>query len=412
MPSSFHPFDDLLAAVEKREFDRPPAIVCNAHITGLGVSRALAAHDVPVIALDRSPDGAASPSTAVDLAGQVTYPLDDLAGFRDDVEALAEVIEYEPVAFACMDEWVNAFVRAEPQGIRLPFAEQDVIDSVLNKRNLYRKAEELGVPYPETYQLDETDPDEAADRLGFPLVVKPARKREFEELVGTNVIEVESSTEYWDVIEEARSAGVHVMAQEKVPIERGRDHSMVSYVPADAANDTLTFVGNPEVRYPLAFGTSCVVSRSPEPSVESGALAILDETGYFGISEAEFVYDSDRETFVLLDINTRPWKWIGLPVAAGVDLPWAAYAEATGGEYSEAPPTDGRWVYLPDYLELLATTPSFGDVFTDAEWRSLISGRFESDGRITPAVYSPSDPGPALQVLQTRFSTREYYCAC
>ena len=35
-------------------------------------------------------------------------------------------------------------------------------------------------------------------------------------------------------------------------------------------------------------------------------LDVLEACGYHGISEAEFVYDADREEFLLLDINTRP----------------------------------------------------------------------------------------------------------
>lgn len=88
MADRFRPFDDLRDAIAARSFDRPPALVCNAHITALGVARALP-DDVPVIALDRSPDGVAPPSDAVDLAGRVTYPLDDADGFRADVASLA-----------------------------------------------------------------------------------------------------------------------------------------------------------------------------------------------------------------------------------------------------------------------------------------------------------------------------------
>ncbi|MFB6311870.1 MAG: carboxylate--amine ligase, partial [Salinirussus sp.] len=40
----------LVDAVADRDYDRPPALVANAHITGLGVARALNAYDIPVIA--------------------------------------------------------------------------------------------------------------------------------------------------------------------------------------------------------------------------------------------------------------------------------------------------------------------------------------------------------------------------
>ncbi|WP_115862928.1 carboxylate--amine ligase [Halorussus litoreus] len=432
--ATFRSFEGLRDALADADFDRPPVIVANAHVTGLSVARALKARDVPVVAIDRNGKGVAPYSEAVDLAGRVTYPLDDEDGFREDVEALAAEMEHEPVAFACMDEWVHAFSRTEPEGVRLPFADREVVDRVLDKESLYGIAEELGVPYPETYRIAETDPgagtgpdaekhsggeerdsipaSEAADRLGFPLVVKPALKRKFEEAVGTNVVEVADEAEFEDVVANAADAGIRVMAQEKVPVERGEDCSLASYVPE--SGDPVSFVGNARVRYPLGFGTSSMVQRADDAAaseVEENALAVLDETGYYGISEAEFVYDGSREEYVLLDVNTRPWKWISLPVQAGANLPLAAYSDAVGEDYEEGDIRDARWVYLADYLKAL-DTDGFVDVFGRDDWLALMSGEFEASDDLTTGVYRPSDPGPAYQLLDTEFGTQEYYCSC
>ncbi len=416
MADEFRSFKGLRRALAETTLDTPPAIVCNAHVTGLSVARALSAHDVPVIAIDRNGKGVAPYSDAVDFAGQVTYPLDDADGFREDVEALANELGHEPVAFPCMDEWVHAFAGTKPKGVRLPFAGKETIDAVLDKESLYAKAEELGVPYPETYRLSETDPDDAADALGFPLVVKPALKREFEEAVGTNVIEVADREELADVAAMAEDAGINVMAQEKVDIAVGKDCSLASYVPksGDSAgsSDPVSFVGNARVRYPQAFGTSCLVREADRPEIEVRALTVLDETGYYGISEAEFVYDQSREEYVLLDINTRPWKWISLPVQAGADLPGAAYAEAVGEEFEAGETHDATWLYLADYLKLLASDSGFSDVLSDDQWESLLSGRFERNRNLTTGVYRPSDVGPVRRLMKTEFGTGDYYCSC
>ena len=151
--TGFTSLADCCATLADRSFDRPPAIVCNAHITGLGVARALADHDVPVIGLDRSGDGVAPRSSDLVAVGEVTFPLDDADGFRRDVERVAETLDHEPVIFGCMDEWVHAIAGTEPAGVRRPFADQAVIDAVLDKESLYALAEDLGVPYPETYRL-------------------------------------------------------------------------------------------------------------------------------------------------------------------------------------------------------------------------------------------------------------------
>ena len=439
MAAQFRSTEGLIDALAAADFDRPPALVSNAHVTGLGVARALDAHDVPVIALDRVEsadsvgsddeatvrhDGLAPPSDAVDFAGAVTYPLDDLDGFREDVEAIVDAAGTEAVAFGCMDEWALAYAEAEPDGVTLPFSGIDTLDDVLNKSSLYATCEALGVPYPKTYRLAETadastagaDPDatleEAAEALGFPLVVKPELKRDFEEAFGTNVIEVADREEFADVVSAAREASIAVMAQKRVDIATGRDHSLASYVPPSGVDDALAVVGNAAVRYPQQFGTSCLVETADEPEIEARALAVLDDAGYHGISEAEFVYDADREEFLLLDVNTRPWKWISLPVAAGANLPMAAYAAVTDAAYESPGIEPTRWVFLRDYLALLAGDDAFWDRLSADDWRGLVSGTFEREGDLTTGVYRPTDPAPAAKLFETEFVDRDYYCSC
>lgn len=85
MATRFRSFEALCDALADDSFDRRPAFVANAHVTGMGVARALAKHDVPVIALDRVGDGVAPSSEAVDFAGGVTYPLNDVDAFGADL---------------------------------------------------------------------------------------------------------------------------------------------------------------------------------------------------------------------------------------------------------------------------------------------------------------------------------------
>ncbi|GAB6880453.1 hypothetical protein JCM17823_27270 [Halorubrum gandharaense] len=418
MAEEFLSTEALVDALSAASFDRPPALVSNAHITGLGVARALDAHDVPVIALDRAGEdgaphtGLAPPSDAIDFAGAVTYPLDDLDGFREDVERIVEAAGTEAVAFGCMDEWALSYAEGDPEGVRLPFAELDVLDEVLNKSKLYASCAELGVPYPETYRLSEVSRETAAAELGFPLVVKPALKREFEEAFGTNVIEVADREEFDDVVDAADAEGIEVMAQKRVDIATGEDHSLASYVPPSGVEDALAVVGNAAVRYPQQFGTSCLVETADEPEIEARALAVLDDAGYYGISEAEFVYDAEREEYLLLDVNTRPWKWIGMPVAAGANLPMAAYAAVTDASYASDGVDPTRWVYLRDYLSLLATDDAFWDLLSGDDWQRLVSGAFETEGNLTTGVYRPSDPAPAAKLFETEFRDLDYYCSC
>lgn len=106
---------------------------------------------------------------------------------------------------------------------------------------------------------------------------------------------------------------------------------------------------------PAEDGTGCIVERVDRPIIEERALEVLGETGYHGISEAEFVSEAERETHVLLDINTRPWMWIDLPVTAGTNLPMAASASVTTVSSEPDAPIDATWVCLLDFLARLST---------------------------------------------------------
>ncbi|MDY6817637.1 MAG: carboxylate--amine ligase [Halobacteriales archaeon] len=410
MADTFHPFEDLLAVLEDRSFDRPPAVISNAHITGLAVARALATADIPVIALDQASNGVATYSDAVTLGGAVTYPLSDRAGFKHDLEAIVDAAGTDVVAFGCMDEWVHALARTDPDGVRLPFAPFETVDSVLNKATLYDRARRLDVPIPRTFRLDEVDPDRAAEELGFPLVVKPALKRRFEDTFGTNLVIADDRGEYDDIVAQADDAGLVVLAQEYIPKRQGDLYTVGSYT-APTDSDPITFVGRRQAVYPPDVGTTCLVESATAPAIEADARTILDDAGYYGISEAEFLYDRETDTYRLLDINTRPWKWVGLPVFAGANLPLAAYADVTNSSYDPGPTTDATWVYLKDYAALVAET-EFADRLSATDWQSILSGGFESNSRLTTAVYRPSDPAPAYQLLSTEFGNNDYYCAC
>ena len=97
---------DIAVAANGR--DRPAAIVCNAHITGLAVARSLARRGVPVIGLDREPHGVALASNALVAAAVCHDPIAQEEAFVADVLAIGEHLDRPAVLFGCMDEWVLA----------------------------------------------------------------------------------------------------------------------------------------------------------------------------------------------------------------------------------------------------------------------------------------------------------------
>lgn len=395
--------------------DMPAAVVFNCHITGLAVARSLGSRGAPVIGLDRDPKGYGLHSRYTTVAGRCPYPLDDESAFIDLLMEIGSVLRQKAVLFPCLDEWVFAIARHRKkleEYFLLPFSELDTIERILDKNLLYRKCEERKIPIPRTFYLNEQNAGEIASELGFPCILKPALQREFTNEFGEKVFRTESREEFLALAERARRHPL--LAQEIVGAGIDSFYSLCSYVGRDGQAKGV-FVGRKLEQYPADFGTACLVdSRYVEEIVERGT-DILDQFGYQGISEVEFIYDGRDKDFKLLDINTRVWKWIGLPIRANVDLPWLAYADVVYGNVEAAgrQQDDIRWVYLKDYIALRREQPGSSEtMLARQEWIELISGRVDSNSSIVDAVLSSDDPEPFARLMESLFEKRQYYCAC
>jgi predicted ATP-grasp superfamily ATP-dependent carboligase len=393
--------------------EMPAAIVFNCHITGLAVARSLGRRGVPVIGLDRDENGYGLHSRYTTVAGRCPYPLDDERAFIDFLLEIGAALNQKAVLFPCLDEWVFAVARhASELGeyFTLPFSDIDTVERILDKNLLYRKCEERGIPIPRTYYVGEQSPEQVSGEISYPCIVKPALQREFTNEFGQKVLRANNRE---DFLELCKRAGHHpLLAQAIVGAGVDSFYSLCSYIGRDGQAKG-AFVGRKLEQYPPDFGTACLVdSRYVDEIVERG-VDILKEFGYHGISEVEFIYDDRSREYKLLDINTRVWKWIGLPISAGIDLPWLAYADAVFGNVKAAPGQgDGlRWVYLKDYIALRRQTPGVQETtLTRQNWLDLMAGAENS--QIVDAVFSNDDPEPFVQMIESLFAKTQYYCAC
>jgi len=408
---------ELIAVVRKKinSSEMPAALVFNCHITGLAVARSLGRRGVPIIGLDREDSGYGLYSRYTTVAGRCPYPLDDEPAFIDLLLEIGGALKQKAVLFPCLDEWVFAVARHASElseFFLLPFSDIETVERILDKNLLYRKCEERRIPIPRTFYVGEQSPDKIANEISFPCIVKPALQREFTNEFGEKVLRAESREDFLAL---CKRAGHHaLLAQEIVGAGIDSFYSLCSYIGRDGQAKGL-FVGRKLEQYPPDFGTACLVdSRYVEEIVERG-VDILKQFGYHGISEVEFIYDDKGRNFKLLDINTRVWKWIGLPIHSGIDLPWLAYADAVFGNVEAAGrQRDGlRWVYLKDYIALRRARAGADEAtLTRKDWLHLMTGQAASSGEIVDAVLASDDPEPFVQMIESLFTRRQYYCAC
>jgi predicted ATP-grasp superfamily ATP-dependent carboligase len=405
---------DLTFAVRERinSVDRAAAVVFNSHITGLAVARSLGRRGVPVIALDRDPKGYALASKYATVTALCPNVLADEAGFIAFLVELGQTLKRPAVLYPTNDEWVLAVNRhraeLEPYYL-IPFSGPDVVEPVLDKARLYRTASELGIPIPRTWYLHDANVEQVAAEVPYPCIVKPTEQRSFYDAFGDKAWRIEDREEFAATV--ARAAGHPLVAQEIVGQGLADFYSVCSYVGRDGRAHGV-FVGRKLEQYPPDFGTGCLVAAANVPSIAERGVEILKTFGYRGVSEVEFIYDARDGEHKLLDVNTRVWKWIGLPIAAGVDLPWLAYTDVTGSpEQAPAQRDNLVWTYAKDYvaLRLEGRGKESMQYVPEEAWAELISGKAE---HIVDAVIDPDDPAPAARMIQNTLNPNPYFCAC
>lgn len=392
---------------------KPAAVVFNSHITGLAVTRSLGRRGVPIIALDRDPKGYALASKYATLTALCPNVLTDEQGFITYLMELGQALEQPAVLYPTNDEWVLAVNRHRVELERyflIPFSGPAVVEPVLDKARLYRTATELNIPIPRTWYLeDAASIAKAETSVPYPCIVKPTEQRSFYDAFGDKAWRIEERAQFRPTLE--RAAGHTMVAQEIVGQGLADFYSVCSYVGRDGEAHGV-FVGRKLEQYPPDFGTGCLVAAEGVPALAERGVQILKAFGYQGVSEVEFIYDARDNEHKLLDVNTRVWKWIGLPIAAGVDLPWLAYADITGTPEKAPKAREGIvWTYAKDYLALRleGRGQESAHYMPEAAWAELFSGRAE---QVVDAVIDPDDPQPAARMMQNLFNPGRYFCAC
>jgi predicted ATP-grasp superfamily ATP-dependent carboligase len=306
--------------------ERPPAVVFEcSYVNGLSAIRSLARIGVPVVAVDhrRSALGLRS-RQAVPVVGPSPEERD---AFAEHLGEVCDAIGRPAVAFPTHDDYLVA-VNAAPHTLILPFGPSGLIDRIQAKRHQYEAAERAGVPLPATFHpAGEDEAREAAAAIRYPAVMKPSLGSGFKQRYGRPLIEARTPEELLDAYR--LGAPYAPMFQEKIP---GGDDSLWtvgSYV--DASGRALgVFCGRKLLQAPAGVGTCRVGEARWDGAAVDGALRLLTELGFHGISQVEYKRDPRDGSLRLMEVNARLWQWHSLASDCGVDLTAIAYRDALG----------------------------------------------------------------------------------
>lgn len=255
----------------------------------------------------------------------------------------------------------------------------------VDKRLTHECATAVGVSYPRTY-YPRSAKDLGQIDCSLPLILKPTMR------LGRDRF---SSAKAWLVTNPAELVARYLDAATLVD----RDTiSVQEFIPGTGAAQysyaALCHQGQPiasltarrKRQYPIDCGTASCVEIVDEPRVDAASRRVLQHLSYDGLVEIEFKYDVREDEFKLLDFNARPWAWIGLGGAAGVDFPLMNWQLATGQKLvSPSKGPDATWLHLS--RDVLASC---------AEIARGNFARGPSPKRRTFAAFAGDDPLPGF----------------
>jgi D-aspartate ligase len=237
------------------------------------------------------------------------------------------------VLYPTRDETVAAFSRHRSsltEFFRVPTPVWDTTQWVWDKRNTYRRAQELGMPTPSTWYLkDVTELDKIDGEP--PFVIKPAIKEHFIYSTKAKAWRANNRTELREMFQRAAAlvGPGEVMIQGMIPGDGRQQFAYCAFYKEGKALGSM--VVRRTRQHPPEFGrSSTYVETIDLPEIEALSERFLRAVNYYGLVELEYKFDSRDQQYKLLDVNGRTWGYHTLGTGAGVDFPYMLFADQMG----------------------------------------------------------------------------------
>jgi predicted ATP-grasp superfamily ATP-dependent carboligase len=263
------------------------------------------------------------------------------------VDALAELVRDERYTLLVPGTDATLFLvsaareRLEPH-VTLGLPPHEAVERGLDKIELLRAAAAVGIPSPPSVVCENVgDAAEAAQELGFPMILKPSSSvgRRGQSLTREHAAVVESMSAL-----EAEGAGLvgPFIAQ------RFESDATVIWVGGVAVGgECITASAAVFGRSwpPRAGQASFAESLAPPPAVMARVSDLIGYLGWQGLFQLQLLTRPDGSLHAI-DFNPRPWASLGLDVAAGANHPASWFSWLIDGKIVRAASVPGfhlRW---------------------------------------------------------------------
>lgn len=316
-------------------------------------------------------------------------------------------IDSKPFLLFASDDWMTLIGENEAEFKKIaniPQLAWEKMSNLYDKKYLYRIAEEKGIPYPRTKEIESLK--ELADTISdlqAPYIVKP-QETTSANLIAKAGIKAFHRTQKFETKEDLikwvntlleHNVDFPLLLQEFIPGDATALYTLTSY--SDKNGDLVAgSVGHKLRQFPPVAGriTSGVLEHNNE-MFELGR-DFLKAVGYHGLANTEFKYDKRDGKFKLMEINTRLGAWNYSTLFAGLNLVKIAVDDTLGKKY-DGPEyltdKDGKiWYnFLQDFSGAVIMNGRIGEKafqLSPWQWRKSLKGiSFE-------AIWSWRDPKP------------------
>lgn len=255
------------------------------------------------------------------------------------------------LALAC-----SVYEDLEAAGVVLSFPPLEVLDLAFDKAKTLELAAAAGVPTPPTVVPERwQDADEAAEALGYPLVIK-SRYSNF--CTGTDWISGRGS-DYARDSDELAAALARLDRRQPPPILQRfvAGHGAAVFVLLDRRGTLRASFAHRRLRDVRPTGSGSVLRESVaiDPILLDRSLELLRRMGWWGIAMVEYRMEEGTGEALLMEVNGRFWGSLQLATDSGVNFPRLLAEVALGGTPRTPTCREGvavRW-WLGDLLRTL-----------------------------------------------------------
>ena len=288
----------------------------------------------------------------------------------------------------------------------------EVMETLIDKRRQYEKAQSLGIPIPKTYFPDDIEAvrELAANLKNYPYVIKPLVAHSWRRAAmksasqGKKGFSVANPQELISRYQHIARSDKQVMSQEVIGGSDERLFTFMSYF--DTQSRPIAYCIRKKVRQlPIDFGYCTMTVSCHDKVVKEQSIRLLRGLGYHGLAGVEWKLDPNSGIYKLIEVNARAVNTTAIAPACGVDLPYIAWLDRIDGRAPRVTEwQDGiKWLDWEQDLWAARELHRAGKLGLRQWWRSMGGPKID-------AVYAADDIRPfvgqslsSLKLQATRF---------